>query len=164
MKESITTTGRYVCKSVDFSDDEAVQIPWLIQIHEMMVHDKMVAVEPAYNPAVEIGRSFASHLKNSGIMDGYNPVIGNAEITHFCKLNLGVNFAGSNYRIVLELCYGNRSDTGSLLSPSRKELAEYLFGKVVEGRLDLFAMEMRVCYVLKLHRATCFINDMELVI
>ncbi|KAF3991836.1 hypothetical protein FT663_02032 [Candidozyma haemuli var. vulneris] len=164
MEQTIHIARGYACKTAKF--DTTQNVPWLTQVEHIDVNAYVAQLEPSEDPMVAIGRAFTRHLWSTGLLDDYNPKEAfKPAVTHTCVLNLSFVAEMKTYELRVAFYFGERDSVkGSTIQVSEKELAEFLFQRIIEGNLAYSPIEGRARYLLNLNSVSCTMNGLDLVV
>lgn len=163
----VTQSKNVFTRKVTFGKFDANNIEWTRRTRISEIDNTYVDVDRPEDARVAIGRAFAFHLRNCGVLDGYSQAVfvpGDFKPHYQCKVNMTVGIGATEYVIRLELSYVERqtSWTPEFFEIDMERVNVYLYDCIVqkEGRNRSFEMKMR--YALALRKVRVFIDDLEL--
>ncbi|SGZ50698.1 CIC11C00000005888 [Sungouiella intermedia] len=164
MRTEIINAKGSICKKVVYELSDPANLPWMRDIRVIEWENEYLEVEPPCLTIVRLGRSVLHQLRNCGVLDGYDS--DRHALTHLvsyvCKLEMYLDDGGQSYVILLELSYRLRTPTITCVRGlSQTDMVNYLYDRIVAGGHSYASAEMKMKYLLVLHKVVCSINGLQ---
>lgn len=165
MRTEIIHSKGSVSKKVVYEQNDNQNLSWMRDIRLVECDGSFMEVEPACVPLVGLGRSILFHLRTCGVLDGYEidkQDLDGQPVSYVCKLELYLEDGDRNYVIRLDLSYRLRnSSVTSVSGLNQEDMVNFLYDRIVRGGHHLASVEMRMKYLLVLHKVLCSINGLQ---
>lgn len=163
----LTETPLCLTKKFIFDEKEQNQLECDKADQLAEVDGVYVRMKVSSDPRVVFGRVFSHHLRNCGILDGFNSTIFvncNFVPKFQCKVTLNVSDGCGDYKIQLELSYTHRLNERAIehFGIDKDKISVWLFDCLVQKDESRALFNMQMKYALKLIKVRCFIDDLEI--
>lgn len=165
MRTEIINTKGSICKKVIYEQHDSQYLSWMRDIRLVECEGTYMEVEPPCVPIVGLGRSILYHLRTCGVLDGFesDKLDHNSQVVSYvCKLELYLNDGIQKYVVKLDLSYRLRNPAvTSVTGLTQVDMVNCLYDRIMGGGHHSAAVEMRMKYLLVLHKVDCSINSLQ---
>lgn len=167
MQVVLTLLNEYSCLEAVSGQKDPKTVDWAQNLYYEGVDGHYVALEPLNDPKVVVARTFCSHLRCCGLLDGYNGAGGvkkSCGTQYQCTVSMVVGCEDQKFSVCAELTYTIRMGMKAVtaIDIDKEKINLWLYNLVYNKDEHDELVDMQMKCLLELQDIRCYVGDLEI--